>query len=93
MPAANTDKFKKSRRRFSTIIGNSVFSTGATTLKVLSTTGLDTDTAVTLVLDAGETNEEVITGVVSSATLITNCVRGKEGTTDSEHLSGSSVIM
>ena len=92
MPASNTDKFKKARRRFSTTISAGGFAQGATTLPLVSTTGLDTDTAITLVLDPGNANEEVITGVVSGTDVI-NCVRGKEGTTDTAHASGSTVSM
>jgi microcystin-dependent protein len=92
MPAANTDKFKKARRRFSTTIAAGAFAQGATTLPLVSTTGLDTDTAITLVLDPGNANEEVITGVVSGTDVI-NCVRAKEGTTDTAHSSGAVVSM
>ena len=92
MAASNTDKFKKARRRFSTTISAGGFAQGATTLPLVSTSGLDTDTAITLVLDPGNANEEVITGVVSGTDVV-NCVRGKEGTTDTAHSSGSTVSM
>jgi hypothetical protein len=92
MAAANTDKFKKAKRRFSTTIGVGGIAAGATTLPLTSTTGLDTDTAVTLVIEPGTVDEEVITGVVSGNNLI-NCVRGKEGTNDIVHNAGDSVSM
>lgn len=92
MAASNTDKFKKAKRRFSTTIAAGGFAQGATTLPLVSTSGLDTDTAITLVLDPGNANEEVITGVVSGTDVI-NCVRGKEGTTDTAHSSGTAASM
>jgi len=92
MAAANTDKFKKAKRRFSTTIGVGGIAAGATTLPLTSTTGLDTDTAVTLVVEPGTADEEVITGVVSGNNLI-NCVRGKEGTNDIVHNAGDAVSM
>lgn len=92
MPASNTDKFKKAKRRFATTIGTGGFAQGATTLPLASTAGLDTDTAITLVIDPGTTNEEVITGVVSGSNVI-NCVRAKEGTTDTAHAAGETVTM
>lgn len=92
MAASNTDKFKKARRRFSTTIGTGGFAQGATTLPLASTAGLDTDTAITLVIDAGTGNEEVVTGVVSGTNII-NCLRGREGTTDTAHSAGEDVTM
>lgn len=92
MAAANTDKFKKAKRRFSTTVDVSGFAQGATTLNLTTTTGLDTDTAITLVVDPGLATEEVITGVVSGSDVI-NCVRGKEGTTDQAHTAGAVVTM
>ena len=92
MAASNTDKFKKARRRFSTTIDVGGVSTGATSIPLVSTTGLDTDTAITLVLDPGLATEEVITGVVSGTNII-NCVRGKEGTTAQAHTAGAAVAM
>jgi hypothetical protein len=92
MAAANTDKFKKAKRRFSTTIGVGGFAAGATTLPLTSTTGLDTDTAITLVIEPGTADEEVITGVVSGNNII-NCVRGKEGTNDIVHNAGDAVSM
>lgn len=92
MPASNTDKFKKARRRFSTTVGVGAFAQGATTLPLASTAGLDTDTAITLVIDPGTTNEEVITGVVSGSNIV-NCLRAREGTTDTAHAAGETVTM
>jgi len=92
MAAANTDKFKKAKRKFETTVGVGGILAGGTTLPLTSVTGLDTTTAVTLVVGAGTATEEVITGVVSGSSLI-NCVRGKEGTTDSAHSAGETVNM
>lgn len=92
MPASNTDKFKKAKRRFSTTIDVGGTTAGATTIALVSTSGLDTDTAITLVLDPGLNTEEVITGVVSGNNII-NCVRGKEGTTAQAHTAGAAVAM
>ena len=92
MAAANTDKFKKAKRRFSTTVGVGGFTAGATTLPLTSTSGLDTDTAITLVIEPGGINEEVITGVVNGSNVI-NCVRGKEGTSDVTHTAGAAVSM
>lgn len=92
MAASNTDRFKKAKRKFETTVGVGGILAGGTTLPLTSVTGLDTTTAVTLVVGAGTATEEVITGVVSGSSLI-NCVRGKEGTTDSAHSAGESVNM
>jgi microcystin-dependent protein len=92
MAASNTDKFKKAKRRFSTTIDVGGTTSGATTIALVSTSGLDTDTAITLVLDPGLATEEVITGVVSGSNII-NCVRGKEGTTAQAHTAGAAVAM
>lgn len=92
MAAANTDKFKKAKRRFSTTVGTGGFTASATTLPLTSTSGLDTDTAITLVIEPGGINEEVITGVVNGSNIV-NCVRGKEGTSDVTHTAGAAVSM
>lgn len=92
MAASNLDKFKKAKRKFETTVGVGGILAGGTTLPLTSVTGLDTTTAVTLVVGAGTATEEVITGVVSGSSLI-NCVRGKEGTTDSAHSAGETVNM
>jgi hypothetical protein len=92
MAAANTDKFKKAKRRFSTTVGVGGFTAGSTTLPLVTASGLDTDTAITLVLGAGTISEEVVTGVVSGNNVI-NCVRGQEGTSDVTHAAGTPVTM
>lgn len=92
MAASNTDKFKKAKRRFSTTVGVGGATSGDTTIPLTSTTGLDTDTAITLVLDPGLATEEVITGVVSGTDII-NSVRGKESTTAQAHTAGAAVAM
>ena len=92
MAAANTDKFKKAKRRFSTTLDVGGLAQGASTINLTSTTGLDTDTAITLVIDPGLATEEVITGVVSGSDII-NCLRGREGTTDQAHSAGADVAM
>lgn len=92
MAASNTDKFKKAKRRFSTTVGVGGATSGDTTIPLTSTTGLDTDTAITLVLDPGLATEEVITGVVSGTDII-NTVRGKEGTTAQAHTAGAAAAM
>ncbi|HMS92377.1 MAG TPA: LamG domain-containing protein [Candidatus Saccharibacteria bacterium] len=92
MAASNLDKFKKSKRKFETTVGVGGILAAGTTLPLTSVTGLDTSTAVTLVIGAGTATEEVVTGVVSGSDLI-NCVRGKEGTTDSAHSAGETVNM
>lgn len=97
--AANTDKFKKARRKFSTTVGVGGCSDTATTIPLSDTSGLDTTTAVVVVIDAHDANgnatpalEEVIVGVVSGNNLI-GCVRGKEGTTAQAHAQGAVVTM
>lgn len=90
--AANTDYFKKARRKFSTTVAAGGISSSGTTLPLISTTGLDTDTAVVVVVDAGTASEEVIVGVVSGSNLI-SCLRGLEGTTGVEHLVNAVVTM
>jgi microcystin-dependent protein len=92
MAANNTDKFKKAKRRFSTTLDVGGVAQGVTTIDLTSTTGLDTDTAITLVLDPGLATEEVVTGVVSGTSII-NCLRGREGTSDQAHGGGSPVAM
>lgn len=92
MAASNTDKFKKAKRRFSTTLGVGGVNGSATTIPLTSTTGLDTDTAITLVLDPGLTTEEVVTGVVSGTDII-NCLRGREGTIAQAHAAGANVAM
>lgn len=98
MAAANTDKFKKVQRKFSTTL-SSTLAQSATTAALSSTSGLPTDTAVTVTIDRVDSNgtatpssEEVVTGVVSGSN-IQNLVRGKEGTSDQAHSAGAVVEM
>lgn len=97
--ASNTDHFMKARRRFSTQLGVAGCTNTDTTIPLASVTGLDTDTAIVVVIDAVDANgvatptkEEVVIGVVSGGNLI-NCLRGQEGTTAQAHLGGAAVTM
>ncbi|MEA2112440.1 MAG: hypothetical protein U9P50_00495 [Patescibacteria group bacterium] len=95
--AANTDKFKKGARRFSTTIGTGGVPDETTTTVPLDTTaGLPTATAVQVTIDRVDASgnltldkEEVVTGVVSGDNLIT-CTRGDEGLAQS-HAAGAIV--
>lgn len=95
--AANTDKFRKGARRFSTTLGSGgIADASATTFTLSSATGLPTDTAVDLVIDRVDSSgtltpskEEVIT-VVMSGTSATNAIRGVEGTAQA-HSAGAVV--
>lgn len=97
MAAANTDKFTKGARRFSTTLGAGGISDASTTSATLtSTTGLPTDTAVYLVIDRVDSDgnltpskEEVVKGVISGST-ITSMLRGVEGTAQA-HSAGAVV--
>lgn len=98
MTAANTDKWRKVQRNFSTTLA-STLAQSATTAALASTTGLPTDTAVSITINRVDANgtatpasEEVITGVVSGSN-VQNLLRGAEGTTDQEHSAGSVVEM
>lgn len=87
MPAASTDKLIKGARRWSGQIGASgVSDASVTTIPLVSTTGLPTDTAVELAIDRVDASgnltpakEEIIRGVVSGTNII-SAVRGVEGT-------------
>lgn len=87
MPAASTDKLIKGARRWSGQIGASGVSDGSvTTIPLVSSTGLPTDTAVELTIDRVDASgnltpskEEIIRGVVSGTNII-SAVRGVEGT-------------
>jgi hypothetical protein len=95
--AANTDKFKKGARRFTTTVGTGgIPDASATTVPLTVVTGLPIDTAIEITVDrvnpSGEltlANEEVITGVVSGNDLI-DCIRGVEGTAQA-HSAGATV--
>jgi hypothetical protein len=84
--AANTDRLIKGARRFTTTLAGSIADGTATSMSLVSTTGLPTDTAVELTIDRIDANknktpakEEVVRGVVSGTSVI-NLVRGVEGT-------------
>lgn len=97
MPAAATDKFIKGARRWSGQIGASgVSDASVTTISLVSTTGLPTDTAVELTIDRVDASgnlttskEEIIRGVVSGTNII-SAVRGVEGTAQA-HSAGAVV--
>jgi hypothetical protein len=97
MAAANTDKFIKGARRWSGQIGASGVADGSvTTIPLVSTTNLPTDTAVEITIDRVDANgnttptkEEVVRGVVSGLNII-NAVRGVEGTAQA-HSAGAVV--
>jgi hypothetical protein len=97
MPAASTDKFIKGARRWAGQIGASgVSDASVTTIPLVSSTGLPTDTAVELTIDRVDANgtttpgkEEIIRGTVSGTNII-NAVRGVEGTAQG-HTAGAVV--
>lgn len=97
MPAASTDKFIKGARRWAGQIGASgVTDASVTTIPLVSSTGLPTDTAVELTIDRVDANgtatpgkEEIVRGTVSGTNII-NAVRGVEGTAQG-HLAGAVV--
>jgi len=84
--AANTDKFKKTARKWVGQIGSGgVADDTVTTIPLSSATNLPTDTAIVATIDRVDSNgtktpslEESVIGVVSGTDLI-NCVRGAEG--------------
>lgn len=99
MAALSSDKFKKARRKYTTTVGTGGITSAGTTLPLADVTGLDTDTAVVVVVDAHDSAgvatpglEEVIVGVVSGSSLV-GCLRGKEGTTAQAHTEGAQVTM
>ena len=84
MAAAATDKLRKKKSLFSTTL-NGTINSSDTTIALNSTSGLPTDTAITLTIDRVDANSvstptlrERVTGVVSSNNL-TNCLRGEDG--------------
>lgn len=87
MPAASTDKFIKGARRWSGQIGASgVSDASVTTIPLVSSTGLPTDTGVEITIDRVDASgnltpskEEIVRGVVSGTNII-SAVRGVEGT-------------
>lgn len=95
MSAANTDKLRKSKSTFSTTLSSSI-TDADTTIPLSSTTGLPTDTAITLTIDRVDANGialatvERVIGVISGSNL-TNGVRANDGTTAQAHSSGAVV--
>lgn len=97
MPAsAANDKVCKATPNFSTTLNGGIGSSD-TTIALNSTTGLPTDTAVIITIDATDANgtatpskKEVIRGEVSGSNLV-NCVRGVEGTQQAH--SNSAVVV
>lgn len=93
----STDRFIKGARRWSGQIGATGVADGAvTTIPLVSTTNLPTDTAVQITIDRVDANgtltpakEEVIRGTVSGTNII-NCVRAVEGTAQA-HSAGAVV--
>jgi hypothetical protein len=88
---------QKGARRFTTQIGAAgVPDAVATTIPLVSTTGLPTDTQIEIVIDRTDgsgvltpNKEEVVRGTVSGLNLI-NCIRGVEGTAQA-HGAGATV--
>lgn len=95
MAAANTDKLRKTKSNFATTLDGSITDSD-TTIALSSTTGLPTDTAVTLTIDRVDANgtalstTERVIGVISGNNL-TNAVRANDGTTAQAHSSGAVV--
>lgn len=98
MAAANTDLLRKKKSLFSTTLSSGI-SAVDTSMTLASTSGLPTDTAITLTLDRVDANgvstpslRERVTGVVSGST-VTNLVRGEDGDggTGKVHSSGAVV--
>jgi hypothetical protein len=88
---------QKGARRFTTQIGAAgVPDAVATTIPLVSTTGLPTDTEIEVIIDRTDgsgvltpSKEEVVRGTVSGTNLI-NCIRGVEGTAQA-HGAGATV--
>lgn len=84
MAAANTDLLRKKKSLFSTTLSSGI-SAVDTSMTLASTSGLPTDTAITLTIDRVDANgvstpsaRERVTGVVSGSN-VTNLVRGEDG--------------
>lgn len=84
MAAANTDLLRKKKSLFSTTLSSGI-SAVDTSMTLASTSGLPTDTAITLTLDRVDANgvstpslRERVTGVVSGS-VVGNLVRGEDG--------------
>lgn len=91
--AQNTDKFIKVKRRFATTIGSGGLSQGANFFRISNGSGLDTDTAIVLVINPGTDNEEVVKGVYLGDNEVGGVLRGRTGTTDQSHSPGDDVVM
>lgn len=97
MSAANTDKFIKGAKNWVGAIGaGGVSDAVVTTVPLVSSTNLPTDTAVEITIDRVDANGtetpskmEVVRGVVSSTNII-DCIRGVEGTAQA-HSAGAIV--
>jgi hypothetical protein len=97
MAAENTDKFVKGAKNWVGAIGaGGVSDAVVTTVPLVSTTNLPTDTAVEITIDRVDANGtetpskmEVVKGVVSSNNII-DCLRGVEGTAQA-HSAGAIV--
>ena len=97
MAAANTDKFMKAAKNWTGSIGaGGVSDAITTTIPLISSIGLPTDTAIEITIDrvdangtATPTKMEVIKGVISGNNII-NGVRGVEGTAQA-HAAGAVV--
>lgn len=89
------DKFRKGKSNFATTLVTGIGTGTGDTITLNSTTGLPTDTEITLtfnrVTSGGVVNStavmERITGTISGATLI-NYTRGVDGTTEQAHAGG-----
>lgn len=96
--AANTDKWRKKKSRFSTTLSGSITDSDVV-MTLNSVAGLPTDTGVTLIINRVDANGtatpsamEVVTGIVSGST-IASLVRAEDGTTARAHANGSIVEM
>lgn len=94
--AANTDKFRKQESNFSTTLSSSITDSD-TTIPLSSTSGLPTDTGITLTIDRVDANGastpssmERVTGVISGNNL-TNALRGEDDSSAQAHSSGAVV--
>lgn len=98
MPS-NSDKVRLATPNFATTLAAPIAGSGDTSLTLSAVTGLTTDTAVTLTIDATNASgqptpgvKETVTGVVSG-TEIVNLLRGQDGTTAQAHATGANVVM
>jgi hypothetical protein len=96
MAASNTDLLRKKKSNFSTTL-NGAIDDSVQTIALNSTSGLPTDTAITLTIDRIDANgtstptkKERVTGVISGSNL-TVALRAQDGTTAQSHSSGAVV--